>query len=58
VPALADEVRGAYLEALGNFLQGYAESLGKLNILHTVVDTGKPLDEALLSFLMGRAKRR
>lgn len=58
VPALAEEVRAGYLEAMGNFVHAYAEQLGRINIQHTVVNTGRPLDEALLAFLMGQRRRQ
>lgn len=57
VSALAQDVRTEYLKALQGFLDVYQEELGKTNIAYTLVDTGKPLDRALLAFLGHHARR-
>ncbi|MBI5093879.1 MAG: DUF58 domain-containing protein [Candidatus Hydrogenedentes bacterium] len=58
VPALAEDVKGPYLDALGAFLKTYREELGKTNIAYTLIDTSEPLDRALLAFLSYRMKRK
>lgn len=58
VPALADQVQAGYLQAIRQFVATYAEEMGKANIAHSLVDTGKPLDEALLAFLSRYTRKR
>lgn len=56
VPAMAEEVKGKYLKTMQTFLGRYAEEMGKTNIYHRIVDTSRPLDEALLGFLKQRGR--
>ncbi len=50
-PALAEDVRKAYLEAMSKFTAFYKEELGRVNMAYTILNTSEPLDRALLSFL-------
>lgn len=50
-PALAEDVRKAYLEAISKFTAFYKEELGRVNMSYTILNTSDPLDRALLSFL-------
>ncbi len=50
-PALAEDVRKAYLEAMNKFTAFYKEELGRVNMSYTILNTSEPLDRALLSFL-------
>ncbi len=58
VPALAEDVKDAYLDAIGRFLDTYSEEMGKTNISYTLVDTSEPFDQALLSFLGNASRNR
>jgi uncharacterized protein (DUF58 family) len=55
VPALVADVRAAYLERLGRFLERYSEALGQMNVTYERLDVSQPLDRALLAFLGRRA---
>ena len=57
-PAMAEDVRASYKEAMARFLDHYASELGRANIAHQVVDISQPLDAVLLSFLARHGKSR
>ena len=56
VPARGDGVREDYLKALRAFNAQLAAKLGQAGIGHTLMNTGEPLDHALLAFF-NRQKR-
>jgi uncharacterized protein (DUF58 family) len=58
VPAMAEDVKKHYLDALRAFLDTYSEEMGKANIAYTLIDTSEPLDRALLTFLGQSARMR
>ncbi len=51
-------VRGRYLEELQALLQHYERELRVAGIDYCLLDTSRPLDEALLAYLHTRGKRR
>lgn len=53
-PSLAEDVKTEYLKNLQTFIDRISEELGRTNISYTLLDTGEPLDRALLSFLTRR----
>ena len=54
VPSL---VREHYLREVGNLIESYRRELRLAGIDYCLVDTSKPLDFALLSYLSARARR-
>jgi uncharacterized protein (DUF58 family) len=55
IPALAADVRAAYLERFGHFCERYSEALGQMNVTYERLDASQPLDRAILAFLGRRA---
>lgn len=51
-------VRDAYLAAVTEFIATYRRELGAAGIDYQVLDTSQPLDQALLTYLATRGKRR
>jgi uncharacterized protein (DUF58 family) len=49
-------VRGEYLKAVGGFLDTYKRELGGAGIDYHLLDTSKPLDLALVSYLKARGR--
>lgn len=49
-------VRGDYLKAVGGFLDTYKRELGGAGIDYHLLDTSKPLDLALVSYLKARGR--
>jgi uncharacterized protein (DUF58 family) len=49
-------VRGEYLKAVGGFLETYKRELGGAGIDYHLLDTSKPLDLALVSYLKARGR--
>ena len=49
-------VRGDYLKAVGGFLETYKRELGGAGIDYHLLDTSKPLDLALVSYLKARGR--
>lgn len=57
VLAHPDEIRQGYLAAINALVGDYRRELGAAGIDYQLVDTSKPLDEALLAYLSTRGRR-
>lgn len=51
-------LRASYLEAVDQYLKGVRKTCAGLGVDHVLLNTGKPLDVALSSYLAFRQKRR
>ena len=51
-------VRDSYLRAVNEFIANYRRALGAEGIDYQLLDTSQPLDQALLTYLAAREKRR
>lgn len=56
VVADAAAVRGHYLAAVGSFIDNYRRELGGAGIDYHLLDTSKPLDQALVAYLTARGR--
>jgi len=52
---LPDAVRASYLKNINNFINNWKLECRKLDIDYVLLDTAKPLDFALMSFLAKRS---
>src|SRR5215218_3685480 len=58
VIAVPSEARDAYLTGIRGFLDTYQRELRSVGIDYQLLDTGEPLDRALLSYLAVRGRRQ
>jgi uncharacterized protein (DUF58 family) len=56
VLAVPTAVRGEYLKAIGDLVERYRAELGAAGIDYCLLDTSKPLENGLLSYLMTRRR--
>ncbi|HEX7086700.1 MAG TPA: DUF58 domain-containing protein [Vicinamibacterales bacterium] len=50
--------RDSYLEGITGLIDGYRRELGAAGVDYQLLDTGRPLDSALLAYLTTRARRQ
>ncbi len=57
IRTLASRVRAPYRQAMGEFVAAYERALRLADVDYHLLDTSKPLDSALQSYLAARARR-